>query len=1718
MNTDQSLLDRLCAFYNIALEYTDIWGQRHITSTETKQALLAAMGVEIDAHTDLEAVLKASDSKLGQPLLPPVLVTRQSENTPHIPINYLTEHAHRELDWVLILENGDHHSGRFCIKDLETIATHPSSSITRYHFPLPVQPPMGYHRFEMIENGQLMGALRLIVAPTQCFQSAVLAKGGRVWGPALQLYALRSQRNWGIGDFVDLKTVLEMAAELGAAIVGVNPLNALFSHNPNHASPYSPSSRLNLNILYLDIETIPEFNECQAAQEAVNNPHFQARLRALRASEIVDYEAVSEIKLTILELLYRHFREHYLETDSPRGRHFQEFKAAEGASLYHYALFETLQAHFYKEDSHIWGWPVWPEPYRNPHTEEVAAFAAAHAKRVEFYEYLQWRLVGQLEAIGNRSLQLGLGVGLYQDLAVGVDRGGAEVWANQDLYAVHISTGCPPDDFNQNGQDWGLPPLNPKRLQEAAYEPFITTLRRSMRYAGAIRIDHVMGLMRLFWVPPNTSPKEGTYVSYPFEDLLGILALESHRNQCLVIGEDLGTVPNNVREAMASMGIFSYRLFYFEKDNHGDFKAPQDYPQQALVAINTHDLPTLNGYWQGMDLDLRDALDIYPSQEMRDAQIVERAQDRARLRMALERENLLPTDINVHSVSVPEMTPELSRAVHLYLAQSPAGVMMVQMEDVFAQVNQINMPGSTVEKYPNWRHKLALNLEEWLDDSRLQALAEVLRKERGVPERTVRTVAPERIPVAAKIPDTTYRLQFHSGFTFAQATAIVPYLNELGVSHCYASPYLRARPGSTHGYDIIDHHALNPEIGSGADFEHFSATLRQHGMGQILDIVPNHMGVMGSDNAWWLDVLENGPAAIHGAYFDIDWEPFKEELRGKVLLPTLGDHYGVVLENGELQLHFEKQTGAFHVQYYDHRFPVDPREYCHILEDRIDQLEARLGTENPDFLEYQSLVTAFSHLPQRTETVPERVAERARDKEIHKKHLAGLCQRSADIAWFIEENLRVLNGSPGEPQSFDLLHNLLERQTYRLSYWRVASDDINYRRFFDINDLAGLRMENPQVFKDTHDLVIELLDEGKLDGLRIDHPDGLYNPKQYFRQLQNCLVTSAGAETAMEVDEKPVYVVVEKILESYERLPEDWPVHGTTGYDFTNLVNGLFIDAEAETALDQTYHNFIGQSVNFEALLYHCKKLMMAVSLDSELNVLANQLNRIAQMDRHTRDFTLNGLRSTLEEVVACFPVYRTYITLDKVSEEDKRYVDWAVSVAKKHSQAADASIFDFVRDVLLTTQADGKPDSFRDQVLAFAMKFQQYTGPLMAKGLEDTSFYRYNRLLSLNEVGGDPRRFGVSVSGFHRVTQERASQWPHGMLSTSTHDSKRSEDVRARTNVLTEFTEEWDKQLKRWSRLNKNKKRLVDDELAPSANDEYLLYQTLMGAWPLEAHTAFEDDTFRQRIENYMLKAVKEAKAHSSWTNANAEYEEAVKTFVGALLDSDNKNRLLEDFLPLQERIAYFGLFNSLSQTLLKLTSPGVPDIYQGTELWDFSLVDPDNRRPVDYTQRAGILQELKHITEGPSDGVIDQVRGLLNTMKDGRIKLYTIWKTLALRQAQADLFRDGEYIPLTVAGSAADHICAFARRHQDQQILVIAPRLFAKLLNGELGALPLGEEVWGDTMLHLLDEVPTSGHFRNVYTQETLSTQSMNGSSILPLADVLRHYPVALLTTSNL
>ena len=956
------------------------------------------------------------------------------------------------------------------------------------------------------------------------------------------------------------------------------------------------------------------------------------------------------------------------------------------------------------------------------------------------------------------------------------------------------------------------------------------------------------------------------------------------------------------------------------------------------------------------------------------------------------------------------------------------------------------------------------------------------------------------------IPTATYRLQLNRAFSFRDAAAIVPYLSELGISHCYLSPYLRARPGSMHGYDIIDHNTLNPELGTQEDFEHFVSELQRHGMGQIIDIVPNHMGVMGSDNAWWLDVLENGEGSEYAEFFDIDWNPIKEELQGKILVPILADQYGNVLENGDLKLVFDCDRGEFSILYHEHRFPIDPGEYPRILTFELDRLKGRVGGDNENFLELQSIGTAFGHLPSRRGISCEQRKERAREKEVQKRRLAALCGRSREINEFLNRSVGVINGRRDDPQSYEALHELIKAQAFRLAQWRVAADDINYRRFFDINDLAALRMENDSVFANTHRCILELVAQRKVQGLRIDHPDGLYDPLKYFDQLRSQIAASLANESGR------IYTIAEKILTGKEHLRPNWPVDGTTGYDFSNLVNGLFVNQENADKLERIYRSFSGRSSHFGDEEYTCKKLILKVALGSELNVLANLLSRIALANRHTCDFTLNSLHSALSEVIACFPVYRTYVRGAQVSHEDRRYVDHAVAEGRRRSTAADTSVFDFIRTILLVEIEDSVPETYKKKVIRFAMKFQQVTAAVMAKGVEDTAFYRYNRLISLNEVGGDPSKFGTSMDEFHRVNQQRLKNWPHSMLSSSTHDSKRSEDVRARINVLSEIPAEWRLRLRHWREWNRDKKQPVDGQLSPVPDHEYLLYQTLLGVFPVAPIEGDARTKFIERIEGYLIKATREAKEYTSWANPNEPYEQALSGFTRALLEDTVDNRFLSDFREFQQRIARAGVFNSLSQTLLKLTCPGVPDSYQGTEWLDFSLVDPDNRRPVDYETRKLSLQSLRDATE-PSGSARDQIGKLVTDLQGDKLKQYVVWKTLALRKKEALLFERGSYIPLVVKGESAKHVVAFARRYKQRQVVIAVPRLCAALLSK--GETPCAPAAWGDTYLEIRDSLGMCYH--DIFTGECVSPGDGLKSINAPMATLLALFPVALLLSER-
>ncbi|HEY7244892.1 MAG TPA: malto-oligosyltrehalose synthase [Xanthobacteraceae bacterium] len=865
---------------------------------------------------------------------------------------------------------------------------------------------------------------------------------------------------------------------------------------------------------------------------------------------------------------------------------------------------------------------------------------------------------------------------------------------------------------------------------------------------------------------------------------------------------------------------------------------------------------------------------------------------------------------------------------------------------------------------------------------------------------------------SAAVPRATYRLQFHKGFGFDQAARLAPYLARLGISHVYASPYLKARPGSTHGYDIVDHNALNPELGDAAAFKRMNTALAANGLKQILDFVPNHMGVGGSDNPLWLDVLEWGQESPYAGWFDIEWDPDQRYLHDKLLVPALGSQYGAVLESGQIALKFDAAEGSFAVWAYGtHRLPISPLHYSRVL-----------GTTHPDL---ERLGDSFAGLPEWRPQVARRAAEL-------KLELAALAASRPDAREAIEAAVARINGTPGQLETWSGLHALIGLQSWRVAHFRVAADDINYRRFFNINDLAGLRMELPDVFEHTHAFVLSLLSSGTLDGLRIDHIDGLLDPKGYLRRLRE----KAGSS---------FYLIVEKILAAHEALRPDWPVQGTTGYEFANLVLGILVDPAGAQGFDRIYRSFAGEQRSFAEIVHACKLRIMADEMASELNALAREAARVARENPRTADFTRNILRSALREVLGCFPVYRTYIDLNEApTADDRRDLDWALAQARKNEPEIDASVFDFVA-ALLSGDLVAQPRSgfSRHKALRCAMKLQQYSGPVMAKSLEDTAFYRYSRFIALNEVGGQPDRFGISLSAFHKANAWRAEHWPDTMLCTSTHDTKRGEDTRARLAVLSELPEEWARNVEAWSRILRARRGDASRDAPPDRNDEYLLYQMLVGSWPVELMNDLLDPAalaaYATRIRATLIKSLREAKTHTTWAAPNAAYESAMLDFAGLALDPEHSGSFIATFLPFVQRVARWGAHNTLVQTVLKLTLPGVPDIYQGAELWDLSLVDPDNRRAVDYEQRATVLQELETTLQAHDPGGL---QNLFANWQDGRFKLATIAALLRFRREQPDLFARGDYQPLAAEGKEADAVCAFCRSSPGRSLLVATSR----------------------------------------------------------------------------
>lgn len=914
------------------------------------------------------------------------------------------------------------------------------------------------------------------------------------------------------------------------------------------------------------------------------------------------------------------------------------------------------------------------------------------------------------------------------------------------------------------------------------------------------------------------------------------------------------------------------------------------------------------------------------------------------------------------------------------------------------------------------------------------------------------------------IPRATYRLQFHKDFTFDHAVDILPYLERLGISHVYASPITQARPGSTHGYDIVDPSKINPELGGEEGFRRLSDALRARDLGLIIDIVPNHMGVGGADNPAWLSVLEWGELSPFANTFDVDW--LRLGAGGKLVAPFLGDRYGVVLEAGQLQLRFEAEEGAFSVWHWDNRFPISPLSYPGLLDRSLMALgEIEKGA---DLLAVAEVLRAMAN-----ETDPERRAQFPAETEFCKAKIAALAA-DADIRDAIERALALINGVEGTPESFGALHRLLENQNYRLAYWRVAASDINYRRFFDINSLGGVRVEDKEVFARTQDLIFRLVREGRVQGLRVDHIDGLADPAGYAEALQK----EIGPD---------FYILVEKILEPGEDL-RLWPIAGTTGYEQLNLIDGVFVDTRNSRRFDRIYRGFSEIDTGYGTQLRAAKEEIAETSFVSELEVLVSDLKRVAEAEWSTRDYTSVALRRALVDIIVRLPVYRTYIT-DEADDLDRALLERTVRQAKRWSALPDRSVHDFILAALLgrlDTAAPGR--ALPEDVARFRRRFQQLTGPVMAKSLEDTLFYRYVRLLALNEVGGDPDHFGTSVEPFHRKNAARAKAWPHAMTATATHDTKRGEDARARLHVLSEIPDEWARALDIWEELVTPLLEEIDGVPVPDRNDQYMILQSLLGAWPLEwRDDPKESAEFLSRAKAFAQKALREAKRYTSWVNTDEDYERAVDAFFDRLLAPGSG--FFKAFHPLASRCAALGALNGLARTVLKCTLPGVPDIYQGTEFWDFSFVDPDNRRPVDYAARMAALDAKENLD------------GLLGDRRSGAIKQQVLARLLADRASAPRLYADGNYAPLAAEGERAEHVLAFTRGEGSDMLAVIVPRVVAGL-GDERGDLPA--DVWEGMSIAL-----PPGRWRDVLND--VSVEIAPGAT--PLAPLLRSLPFAVL-----
>lgn len=1550
-------LGRFAEEAGIATSYVEIGGTRREVAPANLRAVLEALGYPTGEHGG-DRIGAESSAAVVAP------VTASFEPEP-AAITLLPTAPETALEWSLSGEGVDF-AGRAEATDL---VHHQGRARLR----LPPLVP-GYYRVQLLAGARREETL-LIRAPEKAwFPDAA----GRCYGFSIQLYEQLGPGSIGLGDFGDLAGLAEAAGRLGAAALGLNPLHALFLSAPERASPYSPNSRLALNPLFLDVRRLPGLSGTERAR--LDEPAFAARVAALNARPLIDYPQTAAVKLEIARAAWSGFR--------ARGGSdgFGAFVARTAPGITTWAHYETIAA-VHGSDFH-----AWPAALRDRDGEAVKRFVGERRETCQFHLWLQWQAQRQLAAAARMAARSGMAIGLYHDLALGADPAGAEVWAGLRDFASALSVGAPPDPLNPRGQNWGFPPLVPRRLLACGLAPYIELVRANMRHAGALRIDHVLGLNRLFVIPQGESADAGTYLRYPLDALLAVVVLESVRARCVVIGEDLGTVPEGLRERLAARGILSLRLLYFERDEAGRPRRAEDYPREAVAAVGSHDLAPLAGYWRGEDLARMNRLDLWPTEEARAAAETARPSECAALRESFVRAGVAGAESEIPAA-----------AAYQWLSRSPSRLVMIQPEDALDIVEPVNVPGTTEE--PNWQRRRLPAWTEWLADPRLVEVVRAVQSERGAPVRP-----------AASPPCATYRLQLRREFGFAAAARLVPYLAQLGPSHLYVSPIMASVPGSPHGYDVIDPARLDPDRGGETGFARLRTALARHRLQLVVDFVPNHLAAHPA-NAWWMDLLEWGLASRHAASFDVDWASGE----GRLIVPFLGTPLERVLAQGKLRLACEA-GGRFVVEYGDQRLPLAPASAAPLL---------RLASQ----------------------PAPAGVARRLRILGRRLRRLPALPvaqQRSAGLA--LQAELADLSADERVAQGLDRacrlwardgsrLQRLLAHQHWKLVYWRHGLEEINYRQFFDIADLAALRMERPAVFAAAHAGLRRLLAYGGLAGVRLDHVDGLAAPGRYLAALAALARVHGGG----------ILLWVEKILGSDEPLCP-WPVAGTTGYEFLNAVTRFFMPPSDCASLLRLWRNVTGDPGDFSETLARAKREVIE-------ELFSPMLERVLAALQPRSPVSPERLRPALVEALVAFPVYRSYAA----APESMRAVQArCVTAAAAAASAVDPAAGEWLEQILGASQSEEMKlsGSLRDGVT----RFWQLSTAVMAKGFEDTALYRDFSLLALNEVGGDPRVTYGAPQDLHDFLDRRARDWPLALNAGTTHDSKRGEDARLRLAMLAAEAE-------RWSLLVAELKRAVASQrpgrLHPA--DEYFVWQTLLAVWPAPARKPpdlSEREELAARLRGYLAKALREGKQRSSWTAPDADYEKVVSDYAVALLDPQRSADFQRLFLPFAARLARAGALAALAALALRVAAPGVPDFYQGTEFWDLSLVDPDNRRPVDFGRRGATLNTLVEESADGAAGETARLHRLMRSWPDGRIKLYLIHRLLALRKRLADVFAVGGYRPLAVSGERAEEVLAFARGPvEGREAIVLIARVSSALMVRH--GFGIAAEVWGDTRI---------------------------------------------------